>query len=103
MRREIIQQFLRGHYLKQGFLKVKRATRTGHSGWEIRLAASSPDEARRIERSLKALGLRSGRPFKKGKRIVIPLYGEHQVHLFFEEIHPEQLSLFAPPVSSADQ
>lgn len=94
MKREKIQSFLRAIYLKQGLLKIKRATRKSHSGWEIRLAASSPEEAQSIERALKSLRLRSGRPFRKNRRIIVPLYGESQVHLFFEEIHPEQLALF---------
>jgi len=94
MRRDVIRAYLRAVYLQRGLLKIKRAAKTSHSGWEIRLAARSPAEAHKIVRLLKALGLTAGRPFRKGNRIVVPLYGESQVHLFFEEIHPEQLALF---------
>jgi hypothetical protein len=99
MRGERLRDYLRTLYMQGGLLKVKRAMGASHSGWEVRLSAASAAEARRIENGLKRLGLRSGRPFRKARRIVVPLYGESQVHLFFEEIRPEQMALF-PTIAS---
>lgn len=51
-------------------------------GWEIRFAAKSRKELYLIRRLLDEVGLKKGKPFRKGTLFIQPLYGKEAVAWF---------------------
>jgi hypothetical protein len=51
-------------------------------GYEIRIAAGSPAEVRELSRLLRAAGFTPGKPFAKGRRTIVPVYGYESVERF---------------------
>ena len=51
-------------------------------GYEVRLVVTTLREAAQIRRSLKEVGLKGGKPFKKAKQWVQPVYGQAAVEYF---------------------
>ena len=51
-------------------------------GYEVRLVVATLREAAQIRRSLKEVGLKGGKPFKKANQWVQPVYGQTAVEYF---------------------
>jgi hypothetical protein len=59
-------------------------------GWEVRLVVASSDEAQRATQLIAVVGLSAGRLFRKGRRIIVPLYGARAVQWFLRELRRRQ-------------
>ncbi|MEW6685195.1 MAG: hypothetical protein AB1393_03195 [Candidatus Edwardsbacteria bacterium] len=90
LRKREIVKFIRRLYEERGYLKIKRQTHTSHQGQELRFSTTSQSEANSLKKAMKALGFKSGKPFEKHSRIIIPYYGAEQVLNFFKLINPCQ-------------
>jgi hypothetical protein len=51
-------------------------------GWEVRLALHSREELSETRRLLGEVGIRAGKPYKKEKQWVQPIYGKNAVDIF---------------------
>lgn len=51
-------------------------------GYEIRFVAHSIDELNELCSNIQAVGLKSGRPFAKSRRWILPIYGREAIELF---------------------
>lgn len=51
-------------------------------GFEVRLVAKNKTELREMQRALKVVGFRPGKPFLKGKQYCLPIYGRDAVKEF---------------------
>jgi len=84
-------------YAQRGNLRIPNRTkqrrslaaskRTGlkptyRKGYEIRIAAAGPSEVRELMRLLRAAGFPPGKPFTKGRRTIVPVYGVAHVERF---------------------
>lgn len=56
-------------------------------GYEIRFVAYTPEEAAEVMDLLRAGGFSFGRPFKKARRIVIPVYGREAIDRFLRILY----------------
>ncbi len=68
----------------------KRRERDGQAykkGYEIRLTAASAAELRQLRRLLQAVGLSPGKPYRKARRFILPVYGRDAVERFSDMIH----------------
>ncbi len=59
-----------------------------HAGYEIRLVADDKQALKELRSMLASIKLKPGREFKKGKRLVVPIYGKEQVTQFTKLIKP---------------
>ena len=94
----VATRLLRQTYEQGGYVRVKmdrhkagprRAAGRGvRSGWEVRLPANDAVDAPTLSASLRALGFRPGSPYRKGPRMVVPLYGREQVEQFLRFVKP---------------
>lgn len=68
----------------------RRKTEGGkyHAGYEVRLVAADKQELKELRAMLASVNLKPGREFKKGKRVVLPIYGKEQVMQFTKLIKP---------------
>jgi hypothetical protein len=73
---------------RNGYVRLPNPTRTaeGHAsykkGYEVRLTALSEAELAEVLAALARLGFTPGRPFRKARRIQVPLYGKAAVTRF---------------------
>ncbi|MDI6767251.1 MAG: hypothetical protein QME52_10555 [Bacteroidota bacterium] len=51
-------------------------------GWEVRLVAKTKDELYLIRQYLDDVGLKKGKPFKKGEQTIQPIYGKQAFNWF---------------------
>jgi hypothetical protein len=51
-------------------------------GYEIRLVANSPRELIELQRTIRAAGLKPGKPYAKVNRWVVPIYGRETMERF---------------------
>jgi hypothetical protein len=87
---------LRESFFKNGYVRFQNPERLETEGWseykkgdEVRLVADSVRDLRHLERLLRAVGLKPGRPFKKARQYRLPLYGREQVAEFLELVGAE--------------
>ncbi|HXG44452.1 MAG TPA: hypothetical protein VNJ71_06785 [Gemmatimonadales bacterium] len=80
---------LRACFDRPGYVRAANLTRRKEvgserykKGWEVRLLARDTRELAEVRRALAAAGFRPGRPFKKHKQIVQPVYGKAAVEAF---------------------
>jgi hypothetical protein len=61
----------------------ERRERDGHrkykKGWELRLVATTEQEARKLRQALHVIGIEAGQPFPKARQTIVPVYGRDQV------------------------
>jgi len=55
-------------------------------GYEIRLVVKTREELRQMRQQLRRAGFKLGKPFKKAKQIVQPIYGKQAVERFLSWI-----------------
>jgi hypothetical protein len=105
-----VVESLAEHFRRDGYIRwqnSRRASREGrdyHKGDELRLAARSQSELRRIRRLLREAGFKPGRPFVKGRQFRQPLYGRQSVVRFLRllaVIQSAQPAEKAPPHRAA--
>ena len=56
-----------------------QTTRVYKKGYEVRLPADSPKDAKELAAAIGALGLSSGKPYEKHHQTIFPIYGKGQV------------------------
>lgn len=74
--RELAKWFVRCGYVRR--CDLERRGREGQSykkGSEVRFLVESTDQLRAIRRLVRAAGFRPGKPFRKHRRLVQPVYG----------------------------
>lgn len=76
---------------RNGYVRLRNTERLDNEGAqlykkgdEVRLTANSEAELAHILELLRILDFTPGRPFAKGLRFRIPLYGREQISRFFE-------------------
>ena len=62
--------------------RLEEEGQTYKKGYEVRLVVSTLREAAQIRKSLKEVGLKGGKPFKKAKQWAQPVYGQAAVKYF---------------------
>jgi hypothetical protein len=74
---------------RPGYVRVpnpERQQKDGHrrykKGWEVRLVAADEAEVRLLERMAATLDYAPGASFRKGRKFVVPIYGESAVRAF---------------------
>ena len=65
-------------------------------GYEVRIVASSRDELARIAKLLRKARFKPGRPFSKGRRTILPVYGIEAVRASLA-VRGEALAPQTPP------
>lgn len=63
-------------------LRKKAGCMNYKKGWEVRLTAKTDEELNLIGKLLNEVGLKKGKPFKKGKTSIQPIYGKQAVGWF---------------------
>ncbi len=59
---------------------------TYKKGWELRLVLEDLDELEEARRLLSRIRLKPGRPYRKGRKWVLPIYGREAVAAFAVEV-----------------
>ena len=77
-----------GSYRAPNQKRRKRDGQAYKKGYEIRLTAGSASDLRRLRALLREVGLSPGKPYRKARRIILPLYGRDAVERFCELISP---------------
>lgn len=87
--RKLAEMFAKNGCLRAPDLK-RRKSEGGeyHAGYEIRLVAEDRQALKELRSMLAGVKLKPGREFKKGKRVVLPIYGKDQVVQFTKLIKP---------------
>ncbi|MCX7721643.1 MAG: hypothetical protein N2379_01100 [Verrucomicrobiae bacterium] len=87
--RKLAEMFAKNGCLRAPDLK-RRKSEGGeyHAGYEIRLVADDKQALKELRSMLASVNLKPGREFKKGKRLVVPVYGKDQVLEFTKLIRP---------------
>jgi hypothetical protein len=80
---------LRQLFRRNGYVRVpnvKRIKRSGRQkykkGYEVRLVARSTDELKQIRLLLRQIKFKAAKPFRKGRRIIQPIYGRAAIEWF---------------------
>jgi hypothetical protein len=77
---ELARSFERCGYIRRvNPLRRRRDDQSYKKGYEVRFAVSGEAEAQELQRLLKAVKLRPGKPYPKHQRIVQPVYGRAAV------------------------
>ena len=97
---------LRLYFEQGGRLRVRfRQAKNGQSpSFEIRIPASDISERREIESALRALNIRSGKPFRKSrgrKEWVVPIYGRHNCLVFLDRVEPAKVAEYRREIERA--
>jgi hypothetical protein len=87
--KEAAEAALKQLFREHGYLRVadlERRTELGSrvykKGYEVRLVVSTRAELARVRRMLSQVGLKPGRPFKKGLQWIQPIYSMTAVKWF---------------------
>ena len=85
-RQHLLTYFNRNGYFRSPNLKRRKIVGANKykKGWEVRLVAKTKDELYLISELLDEVGLKKGKPFKKGNLTVQPVYGKQAVEWFHE-------------------
>jgi len=79
---ELVRLIRRKAYLRQPSVERRRAEKGRYrKGWEVRLVLRDEAELGEAQRVVEEAGLRTGRPFTKHSRWVLPLYGRKTAEL----------------------
>lgn len=83
-RRRLLAYFKRNGYVRSPNFKLKKYVSADKykKGWEIRLVAKTKSELFLLGELLDEVGLKKGKPFKKGGLTVQPVYGKQAVEWF---------------------
>ncbi|MBI3194153.1 MAG: hypothetical protein HYZ34_06775 [Ignavibacteriae bacterium] len=77
-------------------LQTTQGTQKYKKGYEIRLTVYSADELESVKKKLRLYNVTYGKPFKKARRFIIPIYGKDTVKRFLlmmrEKKHRAQLT-----------
>ena len=83
----LIERFLRGGCVRtpnparrKAVSKAKR--RKYKKGYEIRFVTRTATELRRLQKLLAEAGLKFGKPYRKARQIIQPVYGRQSVERF---------------------
>ncbi len=74
-------------FSERGYVRVRapRAAAEGpksHKGYEVRIPVRDSATARRLAKLVREVGLRPGKPYTAGRRVVLPIYGRVAVESF---------------------
>ncbi len=87
-KRQLLEFFERNGCVRCPDLKLKK--KVGYmrykKGWEVRLTAKTDEELDWISKLLDDVGLKRGKPFKKGKTSIQPIYGKQAVEWFRNKV-----------------
>ena len=79
----LAQIFQRNGYIRAPRDERRRALGPRYKkGWEVRLVLKSQEELVDVHRLLEQSGLKAGRPFKKSRQWVQPIYSKKAVDFF---------------------
>ncbi len=85
------QRALAAVYARGGYARFQNPDRHANEGSqrykkgdEVWLMAASDEELASLQSLLDATGFKAGKPFAKGSRICLPIYGREQVSRFKE-------------------
>jgi hypothetical protein len=79
----LAQFFQRNGYIRsQNKKRREELGRDYKKGWEVRLPVADRSELTEVRGLLKALGFKPGKPFRKGKQWIQPIYGQKAVKAF---------------------
>ncbi len=83
----LVATFLRCGYVRR-FAPVlrKQLGQRYKKGYEVRLLLASQEQVREVRRWLEEVGLRPGRPFRKHRRLVQPVYGKAALDWFLARL-----------------
>jgi hypothetical protein len=83
-RKQLLEFFNRNGYIRYPDLKIRKKAgcMKYKKGWEVRLTAKTDKELDLIRNLLDKVGLKKGKPFKKEKSIIQPIYGKQAVEWF---------------------
>jgi len=82
--KQLLEFFNRNGYIRRPDLKTRKEIGCGRykKGWEVRLTAKTYKELDLIRKLLDEVGLKKGKPFKKEKSSIQPIYGKQAVEWF---------------------
>ncbi len=74
-------------FSERGYVRVRapRSSAQGaksHKGYEVRIPVRDNATVRRLAKMVREVGLRPGKPYTAGRRIVLPIYGRTAVESF---------------------
>ncbi|MFH1048777.1 MAG: hypothetical protein V1732_03890, partial [Patescibacteria group bacterium] len=82
--KQLLEFFNRNGYVRRPDLKIRKKIGCDRykKGWEVRLTAKTDKELDLIRNLLDEVGLKKGKPFKKEKFNIQPIYGKQAVEWF---------------------
>ncbi len=80
---ELVKLFARHGYIRVRTPKPGAAGQQRyHKGYEVRIPVPDKTTARNVAKMLKEIGLRPGKPYQAGKRLVVCVYGRPAAEAF---------------------
>lgn len=81
---------LKQFFQQRGYVRIADEERRAKSaeykkGWEVRLVAKTESELMVIRDWLKQVDFKPGKPFRKSRRLVQPIYGKKALKWFLSE------------------
>lgn len=79
---ETAEEILTKYFNRNGYMRIPNEYRRKiekaeyKKGYEIRFVAKSDSELSEIRQALKKVKFKFGKPFKKNKQIILPVYGK---------------------------
>ncbi len=82
-RRRLARFFRRNAYCRRpDSTRQQKGRRSYHKGWEVRLVLKDEDEVALVCALIRKVGFNPGRPFRKGRKWIVPVYGQEAVESF---------------------
>lgn len=84
-RRRLGRFFQRNSYCRRPDAdRQQEGHRSYRKGWEVRLVLKDVDEVGLVSTLIRRVGLNPGKAFQKGRKWIVPIYGEEAVTSFLE-------------------
>ncbi len=85
-----LKQYFQQHgYVRRPDKERRKRVASYKKGWEVRLTVKTESELTLIRHWLEQVGLKPGKPYRKFKRIVQPIYGKVATEWFSSEDRQE--------------
>ena len=85
----LVKRFCRSGNIRRPHLERLCEGSTGYKkGWEVRIVVADAGEVLEVQRLLVRAGLRVAAPYRKGRRMVQPVYGREAVQRFEASLAP---------------